>query len=217
MFHWALVVAGLYGLLLLALILPLHALGWADQASEAARMLLDWELWAFVGILVAAQLALLVVPVKVAGGRPVGRRTLALPVAVSGALAGLLAVGALLAIDEAVRGAEADVGAWAPPLLAAGTWVAWAAVFWRMSHAAGPRELVTRQARALLAGSILELLVAVPSHVIARSRDYCCAGIMTFLGLVFGLAVMLASFGPGVFFLYADRIARLRRTAAPGS
>jgi hypothetical protein len=36
---------------------------------------------------------------------------------------------------------------------------------------------------------------------------------MTFIGITFGLSVMLFSFGPAVFFLYVDRWRRLH----PGS
>jgi hypothetical protein len=57
----------------------------------------------------------------------------------------------------------------------------------------------------MLRGSFLELLIAVPTHIVARSRDYCCAGAYTFIGIALGLAVMLLSFGPGVFLLFVDR------------
>ena len=42
-------------------------------------------------------------------------------------------------------------------------------------------------------------------HIVARIRDYCFAGTMTFIGLALGISVMLFSFGPAVFFLYAER------------
>jgi hypothetical protein len=58
----------------------------------------------------------------------------------------------------------------------------------------------------LLAGSILELLIAVPTHIIARWRNYCCAGFMTFWGLVTGLSVLLFAFGPGMFILFVRRL-----------
>jgi hypothetical protein len=76
-----------------------------------------------------------------------------------------------------------------------------------------PRDFVSRLCKSLLKGSILELLVAVPTHIVARCRDYCCAGAMTFVGLTLGMSVMLFSFGPGIFFLFAARWRRLH----PGS
>jgi hypothetical protein len=100
----------------------------------------------------------------------------------------------------------------APLALALFTWIVWALVFARLQAAADPTDWVTRQCRWLLRGSILELLIAVPTHIVARARDYCCAGVMTFVGLTMGLSVMLFSFGPAVLFLYA---ARWRRLHAP--
>jgi hypothetical protein len=72
-----------------------------------------------------------------------------------------------------------------------------------------PRDVVSRQCLWLLKGSILELLIAVPTHIVARCRDYCRAGFMTFIGITLGISVMLFSFGPAVFFLYVARWRRL--------
>jgi len=49
----------------------------------------------------------------------------------------------------------------------------------------------------------------VPTHIVARHRNECCAGCFTFIGLTMGISVMLFSFGPSVFFLYAARWKRL--------
>jgi len=89
-------------------------------------------------------------------------------------------------------------------------WGIWAVVFYRFSKKAPPDQLLARTMRTLLKGSILEVLVAVPCHVIVRHRDDCCAPLGTFLGIATGLIVMLASFGPGVFFLFVERARRLR-------
>ena len=71
-----------------------------------------------------------------------------------------------------------------------------------------------RATRWLLRGSILELLVAVPSHVIVRRRDDCCAPAGTFWGIATGISVMLLCFGPGVFFLFVERCRRLKPNPA---
>jgi hypothetical protein len=91
----------------------------------------------------------------------------------------------------------------------------WVFVFWRLSRKSQPESVVFRQCRYLLDGSILELLIAVPTHIVARSRNYCCAGFMTFLGIALGVSVMLFSFGPAVFFLYVDRWRRLHPQPGP--
>jgi len=89
-------------------------------------------------------------------------------------------------------------------------WLIWGLIFHHFAKADDPETFVQRMTRWLLRGSILELLVAVPSHIIVRHRDDCCAPIASFWGIVTGLSVMLLSFGPGIFFLFAARI-RSRR------
>ncbi|MDD5454234.1 MAG: hypothetical protein PHW62_01885, partial [Candidatus Ratteibacteria bacterium] len=82
----------------------------------------------------------------------------------------------------------------------------WGFIFYRSYSASDSNKFTTVVARWLLKGSILELLVAIPSHIISRHREECCAPPITFLGIITGLAVALLSFGPGVFFLFAKRI-----------
>jgi hypothetical protein len=94
-------------------------------------------------------------------------------------------------------------------LLLAG-WGFWGLVFARFARAQSPQGLMDRLTRWLLRGSILELLIAVPSHVVARHRNDCCAPAATFWGIVTGLSIMLLAFGPAVFFLFVARFQRLR-------
>ena len=94
-------------------------------------------------------------------------------------------------------------------------WLSWGFIFYMASRGDEPASLVRRSTRWLLRGSILELLVAVPSHVVVRNRGDCCAPFGTFWGIVTGLAVMLIAFGPGVLFLFAARVARLQPKTAP--
>jgi len=224
---WAIVVAGLYMLALIGLTWPTIVVlfwplpgpgqhpgnleGWPDFSG----VFLFKGYWIFLGILLLSQFALLKVPVQVTAGRTLSRRSIILPTIVSGLMICVLAVGALLSVVEFANAGKGD-----PPFgfflsVAVLTWTVWAIVFFRLSREQSPEDLITRQARAMLKGSILELLVAVPTHIVARARDYCCAGFMTFIGITLGIAVMLISFGPGVYFLFVERWKRLHRYREP--
>jgi hypothetical protein len=89
-------------------------------------------------------------------------------------------------------------------------WLIWGFIFYMACRQDEAGSLVRRSTRWMLRGSILELLVAVPSHVVVRNRGDCCAPFGTFWGIVTGLAVMLISFGPGVLFLFAARMRTLK-------
>jgi hypothetical protein len=59
---------------------------------------------------------------------------------------------------------------------------------------------VGRVIRGLIAGSVLELFVAVPIYATRQDECYCARG--SYAGLVFGTTVLLWAFGPGVFLLF---------------
>jgi hypothetical protein len=161
--------------------------------------------------MVLGQAALLVVPVRVASRRPVTRRSLLWPILAAGLMMGGLAVGALYSMFEFLYRGKGPSWIWSGALGAGGIlWLAWTLIFFRLSRNTEPAaDVVSHQCRLLLKGSILELLIAVPTHIVARARDYCCAGVMTFIGIALGVSVMLFSFGPAVFFLYVERWHRL--------
>ena len=89
-------------------------------------------------------------------------------------------------------------------------WMVWGFIFYRATRGDDPIAATNRAARWLVRGSILEFLIAVPSHLVVRARGDCCAPVATFWGMTCGICVMLMAFGPGVFFLFANRMRRLR-------
>lgn len=89
-------------------------------------------------------------------------------------------------------------------------WMIWALVFHRYVRQDSDASLATRCVRWLLRGSILELLIAVPSHIVVRRREDCCAPAVTFWGISTGISVMLLCFGPGLFYLFARRLGKRR-------
>ncbi len=90
------------------------------------------------------------------------------------------------------------------------SWMIWGLIFYRATREDDAASMGARATRWLLRGSILNLLVAVPTHVVVRHRDDCCAPAASFAGIVTGISVMLLSFGPGVLFLLAARRRRLQ-------
>jgi hypothetical protein len=181
------------------------------KLSESFGAFAVWPYWVWLAVMFFSQFALLAVPVRVARRRPVTKSALWPTVLAGGFMVGALLIGASFSIFEFIFG-EHGFGNWIGwSAIGAGvlTWCIWSVIFFRSSRELEPTDWISRHSRALLKGSILELLVAVPTHIVARYRDYCCAGFMTFFGLTMGVAVMLFSFGPAVFFLYVERWKKL--------
>ena len=215
--HWACVVLLLYALVTVVATLPLMVtafLGWSD-VDEFYLVYAHWWYWLFVAVLLLCQAALLVVPVRVSQRRPVTRRALFWPIVVMGLFAGALVLGGLFSLFEFIDHEALDETHMAVALSAAlCTWLLWSVIFLtRRSLFYGP-TLLQRQRRYLIQGSILELLIAVPTHIVARHRNYCCAGFMTFVGLAMGLIVLLYAYGPVVYILYRERWRRLHPAEA---
>jgi len=207
--------------------------------QDALKLYLNWGYWLWLAVLVAGQALLLLLPLNVAERRLPARRKLKVPVIVSAFfLANLLAAGIfsilcaifkdnafnLFSFTDWVLGHRAanqsgtiqttTGGVWTSIFIVVGIcWVVWAMVFSRFSKSDDADSLLKRAVRWLLRGSILELLVAVPSHVIVRRRDDCCAPAGTFWGIATGISVMLLCFGPGAFFLFVERCQRLQPKA----
>jgi hypothetical protein len=149
--------------------------------------------------------------------RPFTRRSIWLPLIGSGFCAGLLCVGGSAALCEYFNRADNET-AWI--VLAAGTvtWIAWSIPFAVIAFSGREWAIGMTLHRWLIAGSVLELLVAVPTHVVVRRRPDCCAGFWTGAGICLGVAVMIISFGPSVLLLYYRRrkqIAPAGRIALP--
>jgi hypothetical protein len=93
----------------------------------------------------------------------------------------------------------------------------WAGLFYRYFKNHPADDMVGRVVGWLLKGSILELIIAVPCHIVVRHRQDCCAPFATFWGISMGVGVMLLSFGPGVLFLFLDRMKQKRPKASLSS
>ncbi|HEX3151298.1 MAG TPA: hypothetical protein VHR66_24685 [Gemmataceae bacterium] len=201
---WVYLVVLVYLLLVAAIVdLPLVLLVFGGETGpiEAAVV--------FSGIVFLLGASLLFIPVRTQLQRPVRRRSIALPLIVSAVCAALVFGAGGLATLEYLEGSgsspEMEVANW---LVVVGTglvWLGWMVLFGWLSRSVSPQTINDRMYQLLLAGSVLELLVALPMHLVVRRRTECCAGLATGLGIGVGLFVMLIALGPAVFFLFYRR------------
>ncbi|MCZ6559334.1 MAG: hypothetical protein O6931_00400 [Gammaproteobacteria bacterium] len=220
--RWGILVSAVYLLLLYLLFLPL----WSYLTGESITWIvsfddLDWDLSAaetlislglvflpVLGLLIAQ--AVLFASVDRSFRRTKPKASLKRTVWATALATGLLTAGALIsvafAIDTAWQSQLVDSGSvtillifsWIP------AWIIWGLAFNRYVN--DEESLVHKMLSRLLAGSVLELLVAVPCHVYIRYKEECSAPIFSGWGIITGIAVMLLALGPGVLLLYRKRL-----------
>jgi len=238
--RWAVLTVLLYTLALLLLTAPILLVafgGWARSSigwQDILKTYAAWGYWLWLAVLIGGQALLLLLPLKIAERRLPARRPLKIPVIVSAFflanlfIAGVFSILCIVFQDNAfnwlgffslsttfqTQPTSGDNSGWADlggaMLTLVCFWIIWAVVFRSFAKQDDPDTLLKRSTRWLLCGSILELLIAVPSHVIVRRRDDCCAPAGTFWGIATGISIMLLCFGPGVFFLFVERFQRLK-------
>jgi len=219
--RWALLTVLLYLLTLFILTGPVLFASFLDRATPFPafsdvqefyhEIFKAWPYWLALGIVGILQALVLLAPIQVARQRPISRAPWIWLALTAGFLMGLLflAMGAValetLFFDKGSP--EMFMAAGAGALL---SWAVWFVVFLRYAQVHDDASRIVRVVDRLIAGSIAELLVAVPCHVYVRDQKYCCAGFGTFVGIATGLSVLFFAFGPGVFFLFVKRARRLQ-------
>jgi len=216
---WGLVVTFFYALIVLVLLVPAAVLLVSSEAfslSQVATAYRSAGTWFMVGIAVAGEVLLLWLSVDTTKKRLKPRTHIAISALTTGAFLALTSVVVVLAValarwgDKGIPDSVNGISIWSALLV---LWLIWSVVFYRMWRNAS--DPVTRAVAWLFRGSVLELLVAVPAHVIVRRRHDCCAPIVTSFGIYSGIAIMLLSFGPSVLLLYKKRMERYARNDRP--
>ena len=135
--------------------------------------------------------------------QPVRRRRLIIPFIMFIFLMSILAMGVIFSIDELLYlyryGRSREIIALAIIIL---SWILWGFVFFVRYKNYERYKILKRLVTVMIAGSLLELLVAIPSHIIVSKRPGCFAGLGTGLSILCGVALMLWSFGPGIILLF---------------
>lgn len=220
---WGLVVTLFYSLILLCLVVPGAILivrggypAWPGFENDLREVLSGWLAWIPIAALIASQALLLFLSVDTSQKRLTPRAHILVSCSVAGLLTAFLVSAAIWSLGFAIRGD----GFWESLfdrernilLFWAGLWLVWGVIFYLYFR--GSSDAVSRVLSGLLRGSVLELLVAVPCHVIVRRRHDCSAPMVTSFGIATGVAIMLLSFGPSVFFLFRKRFNTYRRRSA---
>ena len=216
--RWALVTIVLYAAVLVGLIGPVAWAAFGSWVNPLGVFFRFFPLWLGLGLMVLCQAALLALPVRLAQRRPVTRIPVFWSMLAAAVMFAVLAVGMGFAVWEVFLQAWnheswTNVGqavTWSVAGCVAAIWFVWAFAFAFYMGRTEPQGMIRRAVHWLIAGSILELLVAIPAHVYARCKDHCCGGVWTVWGLAAGIAVMLFAFGPGVFLLFTRRLRSIR-------
>lgn len=201
------VLLGIYALVVLA---PLGLLVYEPDAAIPFLIM--------GGILIAAQALFIFGAGTIQLCRPIKKRRLVAPVIVAALMFTLLVVGLLIALSELFRIDETvdeDLFVIAFWGFIALSWIGWGVLIFSYAKDRPRFAVLSRISAALFAGSLLELLATVPSHMIVIRRPGCLVGVGTMLGIVAGLNVMFFSFGPMVLLLFLRP--RYRRERAMGS
>lgn len=211
---WGIVISVFYAVIVGFLLIPAMVLfvgGVADPLwkvflTSLISVLQEWLAWILIGSVLVGQALLLFLSVDTTQKKLKPRTHTIVSVIAASMLFGLLSLAVVFCVGVAAPGDKFNLfdtstkflGGWAA------LWALWSAVFYLYFRNA--TQVTTRLISWLLKGSVLELLIVVPCHVIVRRRNECSAPFVTSFGIVTGIAVMLLCFGPSVLFLFKKRL-----------
>jgi hypothetical protein len=208
---WGLIVTLFYGLIVVVLLTPATLFLASETDPSVATFKEAYKSGIpefFAAIVMLGAFLLLWLSVDTTQKRLKPRTHILISALMAGLLTAILTVAIGLALSFSVWGDKVfpqdDPNPLAIIAMFAIPWLFWGILFYRLSRDSS--DAVTRTAAWLLRGSVLELLIAVPAHVIMRRRHDCSAPVVNSFGISTGIAIMLLSFGPGVLLLYKKRM-----------
>jgi hypothetical protein len=217
---WGVLISVFYAVILLLLIMPGAIFLMAEEFTKWPRLMevardqySDWLFWIPLAVIIASQALLLFLSVDTSQRRLKPRTHVLISCLIAGGLTGALLLAAIGSVGVGIWGDKflkfTDKMSDTQSVLSIYAfwgllWLAWAIFFY--FYLRNSSAIVTRIASWLLRGSVLELLIAVPCHIIVRRRHDCSAPIVTGYGIGAGIAIMLLAFGPSVLFLYKKRL-----------
>jgi len=212
---WGVVISVFYTLVLLAFVVPGAIFlasdkfeGWVKFFRSVIGAYGDWSLWLLIVAVLASQALLLFLSVDTSQKRLKPRSHILVSVTIGALLTALLSSAIIWSLGVAIQGDKFGGHFFDEVtniILFWGTlWLLWGILFYFYSR--NSSAVVTRLISWLLKGSVLDLLIAVPCHIIVRRRQDCSAPMATSFGIATGIAIMFLSFGPSVLFLYKKRL-----------
>jgi tryptophan-rich sensory protein len=212
---WGIIISLVYAVIVAGLLVPGMAVLAGYYTPSSPGFLKDmrdlyslWIVWIPIAAVLCGQVILLFMSVDTSQKRLKPRAPIVVSYTVTAMLFALLTFAGLSSLGAAVYNDKFMDRFWPTEshviVAWAILWLLWGIVFFlffRSSNVA-----TTRLVSWLLKGSVLELLIAIPCHVIVRRRHDCSAPVATSFGIATGVAVMLLSFGPSVLLLYKKRL-----------
>ena len=220
---WGIVVSIFYALIVLGLIVPGAVfIAGADFGAHALRDTYGaWGVRIVFLVVLSCQVLLLFLSVDTSHKRLKPRTHILVSSAATAVLTALLTSAVIWSLGVAIRGDkffdlldnfakrffgdnDTYLGIFWTSIFWVTPWLLWTILFY--FYYRNSSAVVNRLISWLLKGSVLELLIAVPCHIIIRRRHDCSAPAATSFGIATGIAIMLLSFGPSVLFLYKKRL-----------
>jgi hypothetical protein len=137
--------------------------------------------------------------------KPIKRRRLLLPTIAASLMIAILA-GALsmslaefFIVDTHNRAENISCGGFLV------SWLGWGILFYVYTRKKERFQVMRRLATAVFSGSLIELLAAVPLHLVVSRRPGCFVGLSTMMGIIAGIYVMFWAFGPGIALLFIKK------------
>ena len=216
--RWGIIITAFYAAVVLILSVPvLYFLVFrAPTMDGLLEVYKSWGIWVYAGIIVAGEALLLFLSVDTSWRHAKPRQYVAVTVIYTSFFAALLTWAAIISLTAAFKyWPEWEQSLMATIAVVLVPWLIWVEVFYHFYRDSS--NMVSRIVTWLLRGSVLELLIAVPAHVIVRQRGECTAPAFTGFGIVTGLSIMLLCFGSGVLALYKKRLDAYSKTRRNGS
>jgi hypothetical protein len=90
-------------------------------------------------------------------------------------------------------------------------WAIWSIIFFAYFKQGDRYSQLGKMIRGLVAGSILETIVAIPVQIWASNQRECYCARGSYTSLVFSATVLIWAFGPGIVLLYLREKIRMQR------